>query len=551
MKKALPCSSCDCATSNTCVYQRGVINMSKGKKKQKKAHTSKKNTTPKITTCFFNSQESAKGITSPEYTMSSRSTRSSNRKHSGKEALNSASDTETSTDGSEQESEPDTHSAVLPYPEEINPEEYSKLDLEQKMDKLVAVFNQLCAKVIEIDIALNYDSDGINTRMLTHQLQSDQNIIQIDTIKKAVSGVQKELKIANTGLEMLQMEQKTYRGILQRHDNQLKSLNDKVAMLTARSMENNITISNLEKDSGKEENCKQNVLEFLRAQVEIDADENEIYVAHRIGKWSKKQEHPRMMVVRLKHPLKERIFSNIKNLKGKKNESGRPFYVNKQLPDQIVARNKLIKRQVQEIKSKEYHLPTNQKSKIEVRKKIVYTDGNPVPEQLPVPNIEETFPDNVEKEKQAKMKLATAEPITEENSTFFAYAVRAGQIHEVRRAYKKIKRLHPGADHIIAAYSIRGGQKGYQDDGEHNAGFKLLQELDPDAKDDNPINPDEAEDAEEGGAQFKTVNQRRKAATGPAPNVAAFVVRIYGGIQLGSNRFKYIKQVARDALEKL
>ena len=57
-----------------------------------------------------------------------------------------------------------------------------------------------------------------------------------------------------------------------------------------------------------------------------------------------------------------------------------------------------------------------------------------------------------------------------------AYAVRTNNINEIRCAYRKARRLHPGADHIVAAFNF-SGTDGFQDDREHGAGSKLLRVL--------------------------------------------------------------------------
>ena len=51
---------------------------------------------------------------------------------------------------------------------------------------------------------------------------------------------------------------------------------------------------------------------------------------------------------------------------------------------------------------------------------------------------------------------------------FKARAVKVSSIAEVKRAYKKVKLLHPGADHIMTAHSVANTADSH-DDGEHNA----------------------------------------------------------------------------------
>ena len=180
------------------------------------------------------------------------------------------------------------------------------------------------------------------------------------------------------------------------------------------------------------------------------------------------------MLIRCELALKERIFSNVSNLKDKKNEDNKPFFINKQLPEQIAKQKRRIREQISKHKKKDRELPTNEKAKIQVLQNTVYIDGDPVEDFLKQVEVNECFPDKTESERLSKIKLSTSDVQTEKESTFAAFAVKVNQMPEVRKVYRKVKILHPGADHIIAAYRIKQ-HTGYQDDGEHAAGHKLLE----------------------------------------------------------------------------
>ena len=272
-------------------------------------------------------------------------------------------------------------------------------------------------------------------------------------------------------------------------------------------------------------------------------DEGKIYVAHRVGQWRENMKFARKVVVRLKYQLKERIFENIKNLKDKTNSDGKKYYINKQLPEYMVAKNRVIKEQIAIQKSKDRALPVKQRSEIKVKDKVVFIDGDPVSPALPPVQIEEMFPEEHEMEKQNKIKLTAADPITVQNSSFMAYACRASQLIEVKRAYRRIRRLHPGADHIVAAYSIKS-HRGYQDDGEHSAGYKLLRYMEGETDQDEEGEEEQAED--DGFQQQKGRKEKKKTA-----NTAVFVVRLFGGVHLGPDRFKHIRNAGLEALKKL
>ena len=214
--------------------------------------------------------------------------------------------------------------------------------------------------------------------------------------------------------------------------------------------------------------------------------------------------------------LKERIFKNVKNLKEKVDANNQPYYINKQLPEMLAERNREIRQVITEQKKKEEGISPRDRSKIEVRNRKVYIDEVEVVKYLKPVSCVELFPDKAERDKQDKMILATADPVVEQESLFQAYAYKTGQMHEVRRAYRKIRRLHPSSDHIMAAYVLRT-HKGFQDDGEHGAAHRLLKLI-----------------------QEEEMN-----------NIYVFVVRNFGGTHLGQCRFEIIRECGKQAISRI
>ena len=338
---------------------------------------------------------------SPEYKMSTpRQTRQTSKRQGSEQDLQ---------EENFQEESSDTYSGLLPCQLPIEDKEAFKADTaETQMDGLIDIINQLCVKITEIDININHDSDGMNTRITTAQTQSDQAVGDVAQLHTDVTAL-------NNMIGILQNENSILKGVIRRHSTQLKSLNDKVAMLTACSMEKNITISGIEEEN--KENCKEKVVTFLKQKVEIDAETSEILVAHRIGHMNKAKKH-RLMLVWCKFHLKERIFKNVKNLKDKKNSEGSYYYINKQLPEKIAKENHEIRKIIKEQKAKDSELPPKDKSKIEVINKIMHIDGEPVFKQVTLIETHELFPDKAERDKQDKIKLATSDTTTIQGSTF-------------------------------------------------------------------------------------------------------------------------------------
>ena len=273
-------------------------------------------------------------ITSPEYKMSQlkkdrRLTRNNSQK--GKEELlrkqnNGESDIE---EDSQEEEEEDTHSAILPCPEPIDVEEFDKEVQEERMGNILSVINALCNKVTEMDISINHDTLGLMTRITTVQQQADQNTSGRTKTDTDIIAIQNTGKILTEEIAGLKRENKTLKGIVQRYGKQLCTLNDRIASLTARSMENNLTVHGIVEE--KKEDCKQKFVDFLKKEVEIDVSLDEVIVAHRAGKSVKGRN--RTIIARCIPALKERVMKNKHILKEKTGDKGQIFYINRQLPD--------------------------------------------------------------------------------------------------------------------------------------------------------------------------------------------------------------------------
>ena len=61
-------------------------------------------------------------------------------------------------------------------------------------------------------------------------------------------------------------------------------------------------------------------------------------------------------------------------------------------------------------------------------------------------------------------------------SSFVAYAAKATNLDEVRRAYCKVRIMNPMADHIAMAYKTAVGTSPHDDD-EHGAGEEIQEIL--------------------------------------------------------------------------
>ena len=379
----------------------------------------------------------------------------------------------------------------------INHEEFEIAEGDAKLDLILTVLDTINSRFEIMHNIINEASDGLDPRL--------------DTVNETAKDNSDRLEALEVENAQLRKEAEILKGVIFKYDTEIASMWDKLTKLTTRSMANNVIISGIEDDKQdpKEESCKSKVKTFLTKTLKVEHEDKHIQVAHRLGKF--KDGKNCSMVVRCHPVLKDKILSNKKKLKGKKNKDNQAYFIEQQLPDQWTEEKRecfqYIKKAKKEAKDDEEDVD------IEVKDRVVYINKQPMRKYLTPPKPRDLFVDKHEQDKIDKIKQYHSDPITEMGSTFQAFAVKCSSITEVKRAYVKMRQMYPNAAHILAAYRIRNGD-GYQDDREYGAANKVLKLM------------------EENQAQ----------------NMAIFVVRQYDGQHIGPKRHIIIKQATLELL---
>lgn len=325
-----------------------------------------------------------------------------------------------------------------------------------------------------------------------------------------ISALEEQVDLSNRDVALL-------KGFSEKHEKQLDIHHKNTTQLVARSMNKNFTISGILESP--RENCARKVLDFLRAEMLIKVEVNEIKVAHRLGYHNSEssQTKPRLMVVKVSQSLKQRIFQNKHQLKGKYNAAGSQFFVNLQIPEAHMAEKKALAYEVNRIKKfNEFQRNKEDKIKFEVKGKQLYVEQELHVQNVFPPRPLELFVSPEEQEAMDNMDFVLSQPKTKGGSIFVGLAVQVTTLQEVNRAYRKVRQMYPSYDHAMLAYRIKD-YSGYQDDGEHAAGIKM----------------------------HALVYSLKKS------DIAVFVVRNFGGSHLGPRRFDYILEVAERAIKNL
>lgn len=335
-----------------------------------------------------------------------------------------------------------------------------------------------------------------------------------------LQGIVDHAKDADKQVDMLRKENLELRaeleivkGTISKQHSQLGVMNRKIADLTARTMSDNVTINGILNDSTKEDS-KEVTKEFLQQKLQLQVRDKDLIKAHRLGSYQGGKN--RAMVLKCKPALQKAIFENTAKLADKTNEEGNKYSVNKQLPDSLAEKRRENRQIIREKQKQEEHLDGKLKSTFLVRNNNVFINGQLQRKLVVPPTPDQLFLDPEEQERVNNMKLYYSDTKPYNHSEFTAVAVATPTLNAVHLAYIKLYQTHPYADHIVVAFDTEH-QQGYNDDGEHSSGYKLLQVL----RDNR------------------------------AADTTVFMIRRFGGVHIGPMRFTIMKEQAIKALRKL
>ena len=408
-------------------------------------------------------------------------------------------------------------------------EDFADVNADDKLNLIMAAINKINTnfhyKFEALNKTLVADKEGVVPRLKIAELNIEEMQARVDDMEAETAKIPDQitkLQKLEESTAKLSDEVATLKGLVQVQDMDLKECKKKIVDLTARSMSNNIIITGIvESVEGDQEEtdvkCKEKVLAFFRNQMALEVDDNQVDVAHRLGKINQAQVKPRLMIARCTYTLKETVLKNSARLKEKTNSKGDPFYVRPQLPEPLLSekieredRLHSIRRSNALLKDDEQH----KKVYAQIKNRTLYINKVAQKQHIQSPSVQDIFNMNVEDENRMEdLTIKHTEAIVDKGSVFRGHALKVHNSREVRLAYAKLRLLFPESNHIILSYAVKT-YTGFNDNGEYGAGKRIL----------------------------KILENSKKS------NVAVFVTREYGGTHLGPRRFVHIEKVARDAL---
>lgn len=422
-------------------------------------------------------------------------------------------------------------------------------------DEMLKAIKELATKYQSLDDTLNKPKSGVvdqlaKTEATVTQLYSDINgavsgikvqLTQVlDTAKQNSNKIEQmetfHQKIASLFDENKRLvnELKTMQGLIQKLSQQTSNTAHQVLDLTKRGMEQNLVIhgadDSIEVEDPKQEHpnftynerFKYSAIKFFKDELNLDLSVEDIWKAHRMGPY--KPDKVRPLIVKVAYNAKELIMEHITQLKGRSNaKTGQPFFVSEQVPEGVAELKKQTTARVKTLKEANDKKPKEERSKIQVINDKILVDGELNVAEVVTPQPSQLLFLSVESQRKVdsiQQKMVETDPMRVKNSDFIALAVKVHSIEEVNQAYIAVSQRHPSADHIVLGYALKENsvlKSGFCDDREYGAGLRV----------------------------------RKKLFELKARNTAIFVVRNFGGVHLGYNRFSVMEEVSKQALELL
>lgn len=398
-------------------------------------------------------------------------------------------------------------------------------EIKQTLDHLSkAIFDpkngievQLGKTINRVD-TLYTDIHGAVSGLKVRMDQAEEQTAKISIMESSLERISKMLDENKRITQDLKLMQ----GLIQKFSQQGQVTKSQILDLTKRGMEQNLVIHGLNEtaDPKVSENCRQAIIEFLQENMSIDIEQSQIWKAHRLG--IRRVGHVRPMVAKFAYDAKEKITENFSSLKGKINSvTGKPLFISEQAPDGVTEVKKQVSARLKVLRDENDKRDSANKRTIKVQNDKIIIDGFLDKPDVSPPQPSELFPDQITQKKINAINAGflTTEPKNVKNSQFIGLAANVQSIDQVNLAYKAAAQRFPTADHIMISYALKVGEElkyGNCDDGEYG-----------------------------GSAYIK------KAMIAAKPrNVAVFVVRRYGGLHLGVDRFKSIEGVAYDVIQQ-
>lgn len=426
------------------------------------------------------------------------------RKHSYKEALSVTTDLKMS--------------GILPDVNEveenhklIDKDDFGKKNTAHKLDSVAEAINKLYDKMHQMSENMKKKISPLKEVIYD---EPEGILPQMSNLVDGVKSADERIQSIYEENVQLRDEVDTLKGIVHKLSAKLEHSNSKIDMLMSKSMEDNLIFTGI-LDDQPNRNVRKQLRTFLHEELGLpDVRDVDILSVYRLGSRDKNRNRP--IIAQCVPDLRRYILRNASLLKHRTNKEGGSYYINQQLPEAVSEQRREIRQIIKEKKNTEEPLPKDAKSTFIVRNAKLYINGQLIRKKVVPPSVQQLFPDDKEQAKINNVKMRYFHTTPEEGSKFKVALLKAESFSDVSKAYIQLFQKYPSADHIAVAAIIQG-EEAFNDDGEFGSGYRML----------------------------RTIKQ-----SGYNNNIAVFMIRHFGGVNLGPRRFTIITDLVEAAIHK-
>lgn len=377
---------------------------------------------------------------------------------------------------------------------------------------------------------INGAVSGLKVQMAKVTTMAQQNTEAIEKL----AGSQRQLTGLLDDNKKLVQELRIMQGLIQKASQQSIHNSNHLLDLTKRGMEQNLLFHGIDDSLEREdaaantprftykERCKETIIQFLKEALGVNIDHTDVWKAHRTGAHRVNKVRP--IVVKLAYSAKDLILENVYKLKDQANPvTNQKYFIGEQVPEGLSEKKKQLSSRIKTLRDLNDKKPKAERSNIQMVNDTILIDEKVDSPEITTPQPSQLFLDIKTQEAvdSVQSELVETEPETARNSEFVGLAAKADSIDKVRKLYTAVVQRYPSAEHAIMAYALKDQNNqlktGFCDDREFGAGHRL----------------------------------KRLLFEHKCRNTVVFVLRKYGGVHLGFNRFTIIEQVAKNAIAQL
>ena len=330
--------------------------------------------------------------------------------------------------------------------------------------KVVEMFETLLTSMNVMKTELHQEMQELKDEkkekvQLVQNLQSTQDNQQVEIDKLKEESTQNSLQIDQLV------------DTITRQDQVIQELKYKVDALERDRLRPNLIIQGIEED--QEEDCIMKAKSFFKNTMKLKQDIS-IRKAHQLGKGKGRL----MKIVLTNVNDKSIIYSNVRNLQGKKNKFNKNYHIE----DKIPARNREERKKFRDTCWRNKSLSVAERLLFSLKKGKLIINDKDYKYNIQQPDIQKLLKLKTDRVKEIRrLNVVAGAEIKEGSSTFTGYVCDVDNFTEVNQALEYVKFHNMDARHIVSACKISNTEytlgTEYHDDDEHGSGKLLLDYL--------------------------------------------------------------------------